>query len=83
MKKKVSALFGETHVSGETPSCLTNRKRIKSYLIKGVCTYDDTYRLHILEYETETTPKGDRKFDIELDIDAFDRFLQIIKLYRR
>jgi hypothetical protein len=83
MAKNVSALFGETHVSGETPSCMTHHKRKKSYLIEGVCTFDDTYRLHILEYETATTPKGDRKFDIELDIDAFDQFLQIIKLYRR
>ena len=62
---------------------MLHNRRKKRYLIEGVCTFDDTYRLHILEYEDSKTPKGDRKFDIELDIDAFDQFLQIIKLYRR
>ena len=83
MKKTVSTLFGEVHLSGKTPSHMLYRKRGKQFLITGDCSADDTYRFDITEYESDKTPKGDRKFSIELDIDALDNFLQILKLQRR
>ena len=82
MATSVSALFGDVHISGKTPSVLLNNRKEKQYLVEGYCSVDDTYRLHIREYDNDTTPKGDRVFDIELDIEALDNFLQIIKLMR-
>jgi hypothetical protein len=80
MAANVSALFGDVHISGKTPSVMLNTRKGKQYLIEGYCSVDDTYRLHVREYDNDTTPKGDRVFDMELDIEAFDNFLKIIKL---
>ena len=82
MATGVSGIFGDVYVSGKTPSVKLHNRKEKQYLIDGYCSVDDTYRLHVREYDGSTTPKGDRVFDVELDIEALDNFLQIIKLIR-
>lgn len=82
MKSGISYLYGTPIISGvQNVRANRNTKRPKDYLIKG--DYDEIngdYRLHVTEYDMQTTPKGDRKFDIVLSADKFDNFLKILRM---
>ena len=77
----LSMLIGETHLTGEQYTHSRQRKHLKSYMIGGrFDAANKEYILHVQEYDTRTTPKGDRYFDIVLSDEQLHAFLQILKL---
>ena len=74
-------LIGDTKVTGEQYAHSRSPKHLKTYMIGGrFDAVNKEYVLHVQEYDTRTTPKGDRYFDIVLSAEQFDAFLHIIKL---